>query len=104
MMGYVQGEVETDACKDYKEQNPVSEALSAPDELKKIHLELEIQKARSEEKMIPTHQKRKMFAAQRKLAREQKDEEDEEDVHRIRTELVGLSHITCISEMMTMNL
>ncbi|KAG0568246.1 hypothetical protein KC19_6G005800 [Ceratodon purpureus] len=81
------GEVETDACKDYKEQNPVSEALSAPDELKKIHLELEIQKARSEEKMIPTHQKRKMFAAQRKLAREQKDEEDEEDVHRIRTEL-----------------
>lgn len=34
--------------------------------------------------MIPTHQKRKMFAAQRKLAREQ---EETEDVHRIRTEL-----------------
>jgi structural maintenance of chromosome 1 len=73
------GEVESE------EQSPVSEPLSAPEELKKIHVELEIQKARAEEKMIPTHQKRKMFAAQRKLAREQ---EETEDVHRIRTELV----------------
>jgi structural maintenance of chromosome 1 len=53
----VQGEVESE------EQSPVSEPLSAPEELKKIHVELEIQKARAEEKMIPTHQKRKMFAA-----------------------------------------
>jgi hypothetical protein len=75
----VQGEVESE------EQSPVSEPLSAPEELKKIHVELEIQKARAKEKMIPTHQKRKMFAAQRKLAREQ---EETEDVHRIRTKLV----------------
>lgn len=88
MVDYVQGEVEPDAWKE------VSKPLSTPDELKKIHVELEVQRTRVEEKMIPTHQKRKMFAAQRKLAREQKDEEDEEVHPVLRTELVGLSHIT----------
>ena len=75
----MQGEVESE------EQSPVSEPLLAPEELKKIHVELEIQKARAEEKMIPTHQKKKIFGVQRKLAREQ---EKTEDVHHIRTELV----------------
>ena len=95
MVDCVQGELESDAYKDDMEQNPVSQPVSAPDESKKIHEELEIQNARSEDKMIPTHQKRKMFAAQRKLAREQQDEEDVNRIpHRIRTELVGLPHIT----------
>lgn len=81
------GETDSDASKDTKEPAPASEPLSAPEELKKIQLELEIQKVRAGEKMISTHQKRKMFAAERKLKREQKEETDEQIRLRVETDL-----------------
>lgn len=65
-------------------------------ELKKIQLELEIQKVRAGEKMISTHQKRKMFAAERKLKREQKEETDEQI--RLRVETVSLCSLSSFSD------
>ncbi|KAG0588061.1 hypothetical protein KC19_2G212700 [Ceratodon purpureus] len=70
------GEIDSDASKDSKDPTLVSEPLSAPDELKKIQLELEIQKVRAEEKLIS--QKRKMFPAGRKQNQEQKEGTDEQ--------------------------
>lgn len=90
-MDHPQGEFEPDAFKDNSKQQPgarVSEPVAAPEELKKIHVDVEIQKARAEEKMIPTHQKRMMFAKQHKLEREKTLERDAALRHR--AELVGV--------------
>jgi len=77
-----QGEFESDVFnKDFKEP------ISAPEELKKSHVDLENPKARVEEKVVPNHQKRMMFAAQRKLEREKTLERDAALRHR--AELVG---------------
>lgn len=84
-MDHPQGEFESDV---FKEPAVVSPLLSAPDELKKIHAELENQNAHAKEKMIPNHQKRMMFAAQRKLERGKTLEREAALLHR--AELVGL--------------
>ena len=86
----IQGEVDSNASRDSKEPAPDSEPLSALEELKKIQLELEIQKVRAEEKMISIHQKRKMFAAERMQKREQKEEAEEQ--LQLRAETVGSAH------------
>ncbi|XP_024393575.1 uncharacterized protein [Physcomitrium patens] len=73
------GEVDSDGSREFKEPGSEPQPASVPDELKKIHVELEIEKARSEEK-IPAHQKRKMFAAERKQKKEQKESEAEKQL------------------------
>ncbi|XP_024395273.1 uncharacterized protein [Physcomitrium patens] len=80
------GEVDSDGSREFREPSSVSQPASAPDELKKIHKELETQKARKEEKLIPIDQKRKMFAAERKQKMEQKESEAEKQL-RLQAEL-----------------
>lgn len=89
MADCVQGEIDSDACKDNKDPAPVSGPLSAPQELKKVQVEREILKIRAKEKLIPAHQTRKAVAAERKQKREEKDEVTER--LRFRQEVVRLT-------------
>ena len=93
LVDFVQGEIDSDASKDSKDPTLVSEPLSAPDELKKIQLELEIQKVRAEEKLIS--QKRKMFPAGRKQNQEQKEGTDEQ----LQQEMVGICSLNSVCEL-----
>lgn len=77
-----QGEFESDFfIKDFKE------STLAPEELKKSHVVVENPMAQIEEKIVPNHQKRLMFAAQRKVEREKTLERETALKHR--AELVG---------------
>lgn len=70
----VQGDVESIASKNPKELTALFEQISGSEELKKDYEELEVQKARAEEKTAFNYQKRKTMAAERKQKKEQKEE------------------------------
>lgn len=69
-----QGDVESIASKNPKELTVLFEQISGSEECKKEYEELEVQKARAEEKSAFTYQKKRSVAAERKQKKEQKEE------------------------------
>ncbi|CAM6049750.1 unnamed protein product [Sphagnum compactum] len=69
-----QGDVESIASKSPKELTGLFEQISGSEDLKKDYEELEVQKARAEEKTVFNYQKKRTIAAERKQKKEQKEE------------------------------
>ncbi|KAH7287580.1 hypothetical protein KP509_32G063300 [Ceratopteris richardii] len=69
-----QGDVESIASKNPKEITALFEQISGSEECKKDYEDLEVQKARAEEKSAFAYQKKRSVAAERKQKKEQKEE------------------------------
>ncbi len=82
-----QGDVESIASKSPKELTGLFEQISGSEDLKKDYEELEVQKARAEEKTVFNYQKKRTIAAERKQKKEQKEEAEKH--LRLQGQLVG---------------